>query len=121
MTITKAVTSTQNKPAESKSAATTPDPKSTLTAPKSPEVAKQSETKPIDPLTFGLPKPSVITLKALCVELKLDPRIAREKLRIAAREGKKYPELAKAHKPRGAWEWVKGSEAEKEARAALAA
>jgi len=45
----------------------------------------------------------------------------REKLRIAVREAKKYPELAKAHKPRSAWEWPKGSLAEKEARAALTA
>jgi hypothetical protein len=53
--------------------------------------------------------------------LRFAPRTAREKLRIAAREGKKFPELAKAHKPRGAWEWMKGSEAEKQARAALMA
>jgi hypothetical protein len=32
-----------------------------------------------------------------------------------------YPELAKAHKPRSAWEWPKGSPAEKEARLALTA
>jgi len=60
-----------------------------------------------------------ISLKAMCVELKLDPREAREKLRIAVREAKKFPELAKAHKPRSAWEWPKGSGAEKEARTAL--
>jgi hypothetical protein len=41
--------------------------------------------------------------------MKIDPRIAREKLRIAVREAKKYPELAKVHKPRSAWEWPKGS------------
>ena len=56
-----------------------------------------------------------VSLKAICAEMKLDPRIAREKLRIAVREAKKYPELAKAHKPRSAWEWSKGSLAEKEA------
>jgi hypothetical protein len=60
-----------------------------------------------------------VSLKAICMELKLDPRIARERLRLAAREVKKFPELAKAHKPRRAWEWPKGSLAEKEARAAL--
>lgn len=60
-----------------------------------------------------------ITLKAICAELKLDPRVAREKLRMAAREPKKFPELAKAHKPRAAWEWPKGSSAEKQAREAL--
>jgi len=62
----------------------------------------------------------VITLKAICAELKIDPRIAREKLRAAVREPKTFPNLAKAHKPRQAWEWPKGSNVEKEARAALA-
>jgi hypothetical protein len=65
-------------------------------------------------------KPAVVSLKAICAELKVDPRLAREKLRIAVRELKKFPELAKAHKPRSAWEWPKGSQAEKEARAAIA-
>lgn len=61
----------------------------------------------------------VLSLKALCAELNHDPRLAREKLRIASREPKKFPELAKAHKPRTSWEWVRGSKAEVEARAAL--
>jgi hypothetical protein len=65
--------------------------------------------------------PELGTLKALCAELKVDPRQAREKLRTAVREPKKYPNLSKAHKPRQAWEWAKGSGAEKEARAAIAA
>jgi hypothetical protein len=91
-------------------------------------------TKPINPNeakpALGLGKPAAeaktapeatIGLKAICAELKLDPRIAREKLRIAVRDAKKYPELAKAHKPRSAWEWPKGSPAEKEARSALTA
>jgi hypothetical protein len=60
-----------------------------------------------------------VTLKALCAELNVEPRIAREKLRIAARESKKFPHLAKEHKPRQPWEWDKGSAAEKDARAAL--
>jgi hypothetical protein len=86
--------------------------------------ASPNDTKP----TLGLGKPTVepkatteakVSLKAICSDMKLDPRIAREKLRIAVREAKKYPELAKAHKPRSAWEWPKGSLAEKEARAAL--
>ncbi len=58
----------------------------------------------------------LITLKQICAELKLDRREARERLRTAA---KKHPELAKAHKPRTAWQWVKGSAGEKEARSAL--
>jgi hypothetical protein len=74
------------------------------------------------PATEAKPVPETkVSLKAICIELKLDPRIAREKLRLALRDSKKFPELAKAHKPRSAWEWLKGSAAEKEARAALAA
>ena len=79
---------------------------------KLPASAPSKETAPM--------KAPVISLKAICAEMKLDPRLAREKLRIAAREAKKFPELAKAHKPRSAWEWAKGSQAEKEARTALA-
>jgi len=60
-----------------------------------------------------------MTLKVICAERKIDPRVAREKLRAAIREPKKYPSLAKAHKPRQPWAWAKGSAAEKEARAAL--
>ncbi|HET7085148.1 MAG TPA: hypothetical protein VFI23_10280 [Rhizomicrobium sp.] len=67
------------------------------------------------------PKQEIISLKQLCTELKIDSHEAREKLRWASREPKKYPELAKAHKPRQPWEWVKDSLALKEARAALAA
>jgi hypothetical protein len=75
--------------------------------------AKEPVARPAEPL--------LVPLKALCVEMKLDPRLAREKLRIAAREAKKFPELAKAHKPKAAWEWPKGSEGETQARAALTA
>ena len=46
------------------------------------------------------PNDRAITLKGICAELKIDPRVAREKLRTAIREPKKYPNLAKAHKPR---------------------
>ena len=41
----------------------------------------------------------IITLKQLCAELKIDPREARERLRAAARDAKKFPEIAKMHKP----------------------
>lgn len=61
----------------------------------------------------------IITLKQLCAELKIDPREARERLRAAARDPKKHPELAKMHKPRAPWSWVKGSTGEKEARTAV--
>jgi hypothetical protein len=61
----------------------------------------------------------IITLKQICTELKLDPRESRERLRAAARDAKKHPELARAHKARAPWTWVKGSPGEKEARAAV--
>ena len=60
----------------------------------------------------------MITLKQLCNELKVDPREAREKLRLAARDAKKNPELAKSHQPGHSWEWP-NSAALKEARMAL--
>ena len=60
----------------------------------------------------------MVTLKQLCAELKVDPR-EREKLRLAVRDTKKNPELAKAHKAGHAWEWPKNSVALKEARSAL--
>ncbi len=63
--------------------------------------------------------PDIITLKALCEELKVDPREAREKLRSATSDAKANPELAKARKPRTPWQWVKGSPAEKEGRRTL--
>lgn len=61
----------------------------------------------------------IITLKQICTELKLDPRESRERLRAAARDAKAYPELAKTHKARALWTWVKGSAVEKEARVAV--
>lgn len=50
----------------------------------------------------------IVTLKAICDELKIDPREARERLRAAASDAKANPELAKARKPRTPWQWVKG-------------
>ena len=66
-------------------------------------------------------KPTIemVTLKQLCAELKVDPREARERLRLAVRDAKKNPELAKSHKPGHTWEWPKNSMALKEARTAL--
>ncbi len=60
-----------------------------------------------------------VTLKQICAELKLDPRQAREALRNAVRDAKKFPELAKAHKPRTPWQWEEGSAGEKAARTLL--
>lgn len=61
----------------------------------------------------------IVTLKALCEELKLDPRETRERLRAAASDAKANPELAKSRKPRTPWQWMKGSPAEKEVRGVL--
>ena len=61
----------------------------------------------------------IVTLKAICDELKLDPREARERLRAAVSDVKANPEMAKARKSRTPWQWVKGSAAEKEARRIL--
>lgn len=58
----------------------------------------------------------IVTLKAICTELKLDPREARERLRAAILDSKKHPALAVEHEPKTAWQWVKGSAGEKEAR-----
>ena len=66
-------------------------------------------------------KIEMVALKQLCAELKVDPREARERLRLAVRDSKKNPELAKSHKPGHGWEWPKNSTALKEARAALSA
>jgi len=63
--------------------------------------------------------PDIITLKALCEELKIDPREAREKLRAAVGDAKANPELAKARRPRTPWQWVKGSRSLVEARQML--
>jgi hypothetical protein len=68
-------------------------------------------------------KPTVemVTLKQLCAELKIDRREARERLRLAVRDTKKNPELAKSHKAGQAWEWPKSSPALKEVKVALTA
>ena len=63
--------------------------------------------------------PDIVTLKAICVELKIDPREARERLRASVSDAKANPELAKSRLPRTPWQWVKGSAAEKQARRAL--
>jgi hypothetical protein len=63
-------------------------------------------------------KIEMVTLKQLCAELKVDPREARERLRLAVRDAKN-PELVKSHKPGHTWEWPKNSMALKEARTAL--
>jgi hypothetical protein len=41
-------------------------------------------------------KIEMVALKQLCAELKVDPREARERLRLAVCDAKKNPELAKS-------------------------
>jgi hypothetical protein len=67
------------------------------------------------------PVVELVTLKQLCTELKIDPREARERLRLAKRDAKKNPELAKSHKPGHAWEWPKNSPTLREVRTVLTA
>jgi hypothetical protein len=62
----------------------------------------------------------IIQLKSLCADLKIDPRDARQALRLAVKDAKKFPELTKAYKPRQPWQWVKDSPSHKEAQKALA-
>ena len=60
-----------------------------------------------------------ITLKELCKEHRICPRLSRMLLREAAKDEKKNPNLAKHHKPRTTWIWSKGSKALDEAIAIL--
>jgi hypothetical protein len=92
--------------------------------PQATEAAKPTPKKPTPKAPAKKPaaKPkatNVVTLAELCKELKIDSYDARVKLR--AIDPKKFPELAKAHKPKKAWEFTKGSAALKEARAVLTA
>ncbi len=73
-------------------------------------------------MTDTIAKPDdMVALKILCVELEIDAREARQKLRIAVKDPKKFPELAKAYQPRQPWQWAKDSPAFKEAHKALSA
>ena len=69
--------------------------------------------------TAQKPEIDMVTLKQLCTELKVDPREARERLRLGVRDAKKYPELTKSHKPGQIWEWPKNSPVLKEVRMVL--
>jgi len=64
-------------------------------------------------------EPAMITLDALCRELKLVPREARMILRLAVKKKAEFPNLAKEHEPRAPWQWASGSKALEDARKAL--
>lgn len=57
----------------------------------------------------------VISLKEICRDHKLCPRVSRMLLREAAKNEKKHPNLAKHHKARTAWMWPQNSTALDEA------
>ena len=59
---------------------------------------------------------NVVTLSEICKELKVEPTIARAKLRAV--DPKEYPAIAK-HKHGTSWEWKKGDAAIKEVKALL--
>ncbi|MBP7722471.1 MAG: hypothetical protein KA155_08030 [Alphaproteobacteria bacterium] len=64
-------------------------------------------------------KAETVSLKAICKEKKLCPRLSRMLLREAVKDTKRYPALAKAHKARTPWMWTKGSKELQEAMTAL--
>jgi len=92
-------------------------------------MAKQSKTSSTEtPKTEETPKPKfrvrkvadgIVTLKMLCAEIKHDPKLARAKLRQAAKDAKQFPALGKAHVAKKSWEWERDSAAFTEARKVL--
>ena len=78
-----------------------------------------TDTKAIPAAKTKQPTNEIVTLKQLCAELKVNPREARERLRIAVRDPKKFTELKKSHQAGAAWEWKQGTVAEKEARGVI--
>jgi hypothetical protein len=68
-------------------------------------------------LTIVRKETAMIALKALCAELNVNPRKARQLLRKAA-EKPRTPLVKEPHRP---WRWKAGSKAEREARKVLGA
>ncbi|AEP10383.1 hypothetical protein [Micavibrio aeruginosavorus] len=64
-------------------------------------------------------KTEEVTLKQICKEKKLDPRLSRMLLREAAKDAKKYPNISKGRAVRAPWAWAKGSKGLDEALAVL--
>ena len=61
----------------------------------------------------------ITTLKSLCDELKVNPKMARKRLRAAMQRPDDFPALIKSHKPRGSWQWIRASDSELQARTAV--
>jgi hypothetical protein len=68
---------------------------------------------------MNIKKDEIVTLKQLCKDKKLDPRLSRMLLRQAAKDSKKYPNLSKDRPARMPWVWPKGSKGLEEAIAIL--
>lgn len=64
-------------------------------------------------------KAKTITLADLCKQMKMNPREARMRLRLAASKKDEFPALVEAHVPRQPWQWTVGSDALEEATKAL--
>lgn len=60
-----------------------------------------------------------VTLKQICQEMKLDPRLARMLLRDAAKDKKRYPNLSENRAVRAPWSWPSGSKGLNEALTVL--
>lgn len=95
----------------------------TTTEPNTAEAdATASEpTTPDEKVAAKAPVPTMVTLDALCREMKVNPRDARMMLRLAAKQKGQYPNLGKEHVARQPWAWTPGSKALAEAKKAIAA
>lgn len=79
-------------------------------------MTRKAEPKPAKQSAVQI---ETVTLDQLAKEMKMPARDARMVLRLAAKQTKRYPNLAKAHEPRQPWQWAPGSKALEEAREAL--
>lgn len=94
----------------------------TTTDPNITEAATDaSEPTPTEKVPAKAPTPAMVTLDALCREMKVSPRDARMMLRLAAKQKGQYPNLGKEHVARQPWAWAPGSKALAEAKKAVAA
>lgn len=60
-----------------------------------------------------------ISLKEICRDHKLCPRVSRMLLRECVKDQNRYPHLARYHKPRTAWIWPVDSKSLNEALSVL--
>lgn len=86
-----------------------------------PNTADAANSKADEKAPAKAAAPNMITLDALCREMKVSPRDARMLLRLAAKQKAQYPNLGREHVARQPWAWAPGSKALAEAKKALAA